>query len=300
VPKQEGATTFTGQAGEDALMANAARIRAHPAFPLALREYTLGMIGFRRNARWINKIVSYHARWRVALYLLYLNADREKFGPDGGGTYSNLLEMCARRKEVGARTLNTVLALLKLTGFVKTIRSRMDGRVKIYKPAETMRHFLEPWLAYATKTIDLLEPEMRREQMLREDPGFADRVLVSMGRAHGTAIPLVERMPEFTEFFGGRDGAGAVQLAVMLADIDGSPVQSRADLAKRFGLSKTQVTSVFRSGQELGYFTLDEDGTPTATAYLRESFRRWVSIELAYYALHMQRLPSGVDLATRQ
>ncbi len=278
----------------------AARLESHSAFDAALRAYTHGMIGFRKSNRLINKMISYHARWRVALYLLYLHADRERFGPDGGATYGNLLEMCGRRPEVSARSLKTMLALLQLSGFVKTIRNPSDGRGKIYQPTARMNGFLGPWLSYATRTLDMLQPEMRREQMLRDDPTFVDRLLISTGRAHATAIPLVERMPEFTAFFGGRDGAGAVQLAVMLADMDGQPLASRADLGKRFGLSKTQVTTVFYVGQDLGYFALDADGVPTATPYMRDSFRRWVSIELAYYAMHMRPRFSAVDAASGQ
>ena len=273
---------------QDSLLVDAARLMALPAFPGALRHYALGMIGFRRSNRMVNKIVSYHARWRVALYLLYLHADRETYGPNGGATYSNLLEMCSRRREVSARTLKTMLALLQFSGFVTTIRDSGDGRAKIYKPTDRMRGFLGPWLHYATSTLDILQPELQRQRMLRDEPDFVDRLLISTGRAHATAVPLIERMPEFTAFFAGRDGAGALQLAVMLADFEGTQVASRADLAKRFGLSKTQVTKVFQHGKNLGYFELSAAGVPAATPYLRESFSKWVSIELAYYAMHMQ------------
>jgi DNA-binding PadR family transcriptional regulator len=288
------------QSEPDLLLADAARLQAHPAFTDALRKYTHGMIGFRKSNRLINKMISYHARWRVALYLLYLHADRERFGPDGGATYGNLLEMCGRRPEVSARSLKTMLALLQMSGFVRTIRNRRDGRGKIYQPTDRMNGFLGPWLSYATQTLDMLQPEERRERMLLDDPTFVDRLLISTGRAHANAIPLVERMPEFTAFFGGRDGAGAIQLAVMLADMNGQPLASRADLGKRFGLSKTQVTTVFHLGQNLGYFELDADGVPTATPYLRASFRRWVSIELAFYATHMQPCSSAAGPVSDQ
>lgn len=89
-----------------------------------------------------------------------------------------------------------------------------------------MDSFMQPWLRYATGTLDILEPETRRAHMLQDDAGFVDQFLVSFGRAHTTAIPLVERTPEFVTFFGARDGA--VLLPIMLADIDGTPVPSRA------------------------------------------------------------------------
>lgn len=259
-----------------------------PAFDAAVRAYIAGMIGFRRSNRVINKLISYHARWRLAGYLLYLHADRERFGPEGGATYGNLLAMCSRPPKISPRVLKTMLALLQFTGVVKATRDSGDGRSKIYQPTTRMHSFMQPWLCYATSTLDILEPEMRRARLLQDDPGFVDRFLVSSGRAHETAKPLVERMPEFMAFFGAREGAGAVLLPIMQADVDGTSVPSRAELAKTFGVSKTQVTKVLQLGERQGYFVLDNAGMPAATELLRTMFRKWVSLELAFYAQHMQ------------
>ncbi len=272
----------------DPLVARAERFAAMPAFDAAVRAYITGMTGFRRSNRVINKLVSYHARWRLAGYLLYLHADRERFGPDGGATYSNLLAMCNRPPQISSRVLKTMLALLQFTGFVAAKHHSGDRRSKIYQPTPRMQSFMQPWLRYATGTLDLLEPEVGRARLLQDDPAFVDRFLVSSGRAHETAKPLVERMPDYVALFGARDGAGAVVLPVMRADLDGTPMPSRAELAKTFGLSKTQVTKVFQLGETQGYFVLDAAGAPAPTARLRQAFRQWVATELAFYAQHMQ------------
>ena len=276
----------------DPLPAQAARFAAMPAFDAALRSYIAGQASFRRSNRVVNRLISHQARWRMAGYLLYLHADRERYGPDGGATYGNLLDMCSRPPGISPRFLKTVLALLQFTGFVTTKRDSGDRRLKIYRPTARMQEFMQPWLRYATSTLDILEPEMRRAHLLQDDHGFVDRFLVSSGRAHETAKPLVERMPEWMAFFGARDGAGAVLLPIMRADIDGTAVPSRAELAKTFGLSKTQVTNVLRLGETKGYFVLDAGGVPAASEFLRTTFRQWVSIELAFYAQHMQP-PAG-------
>ena len=77
-------------------------------------------------------------------------------------------------------------------------------------------------------------------------------------------------------------------LSVMMSDIDGTPLPSRAQIAKRFGLSKTQVSNMIVEGTGLGFFSTDAAGTPHATAYLRDSYARFISIELAFYARHMR------------
>lgn len=271
------------------LLAEAACLRAMPAFSQAIREYTVGLARFREAPRLVNKLISYESRFRVTGYLLYLDADREMFGSLGGATYTNLFELCTRRQEVSSRVLKTTLALLKLTGFIETVSNRGDRRSKSYRPTGRMFNFVDQWLTYAVNALDVLQPDGDRAQLLRNDPRFVTQFLVSGGRDHASAKPPADLMPDFIDFFGSREGAAAVVLAVMLADIDDTPVPSRAHIAKRFGLSKTQVSNVMSEGARLGFLMLNEMGIPKPTPYLRESYGRWISIELAFYARHMPR-----------
>ena len=151
----------------DELIAHAARLLALPAFPRAVREYTVGLARFRESPRLANKLISYDTRWRVVGYLLYLAADRQRFGTDGGATYGRMLEICTRRQEVSPRVLKTMLALLKFTGFVETVSSA-DRRSKLYRPTARMDQFVNLWLSYAVSALDILEPDMQRRRMLRE------------------------------------------------------------------------------------------------------------------------------------
>ncbi|KQW22436.1 hypothetical protein ASC80_03340 [Afipia sp. Root123D2] len=274
--------------GEDTLLAEAAHLRASPAFADAVREYTVAIARFREAPRLINKLMASETRFRLTAYVFYLAADHENYGPLGGATYTRLLELCTQREELSPRVLKTTLTLLKLAGFVKTSRNTSDRRSKSYQPTARMMDFVRNWMPHAVNALDALQPDMQRAQMFAQDPDFSRRFAAAAGREHATGIPLIDRMPEFTCFFGKREGAIPVVLAVMLSDITGTPLPSRAQVAKRFGLSKTQVSSIVAEGTGLGFFSTDETGTPQPTAYLRDSFARFVSIELAFYARHMR------------
>lgn len=271
----------------DPLLAQAARFRAQLAFPQAVRAYTNGLADFRDALRLANKLLSQETRFRTVRYLLYLDADSERYGPDGGATYGRLLELCTQRKEVSPRVLKTMLALLTITGFVETRRSETDRRLKFYHPSARMMHFVRQRVANAVNALDILQPEMRRAQLLQDDPQFIRRLLASAGREHIKGLSPTERMPEFISFFGGREGAAPLVFTFVLADIDRTPPPSRADIARRFGLSKTQVSNIIAQGVQLGYFMLDGAAVPSATPHLRDQFDRWISIELAFHARHM-------------
>lgn len=273
---------------EDWLLSEAAALRELPEFDRAVREYTHGLARFREAPRLINKITSCESRFRVVGYLLYLHADRERFGPEGGATFARLLELCTRRQEVNPRVLKTTLVLLKLTRFVVTQRHATDGRSMYYRPTPRMYGFIHQWLAYAVSSLDALQPDLQCGRRLREDPTFVERFLVAGGRDHIDSEPPADRMPEFIAFFGHREGAGALIIATMLAFLEAAPLPSRERIARRFGLSKTQVSNLVREGGKLGFFEVDDGGVPTPTARLHDVYRRWISIELAFYARHMR------------
>lgn len=278
----------TAAAEPDAIAVEAMRLAASPAFPQAVHQYTVATARFRESPRIANKLISYHTRWRVVGYLLYLAADRETFGPLGGATHGRLLELCTPRKTASPRVLKTVLALLKFTGFVETVTDVVDRRLKLYRPTAKMAVFIDRWLSYAVATLDILEPDVNRTGLMRDDLGLAERFFISSGRSHAAGMLLTDRMPEFMAFFAEREGATAVMLAVMLADIDGTAVPSRAAIAQRFGFSKSQIAKVLIEGEALGYLNLDAAGVPCATQRLRDDYRRWISIELAFYAQHIR------------
>jgi DNA-binding MarR family transcriptional regulator len=272
----------------DPLLAEAAQLRASPAFPDAIREYTVAIARFREAPRLINKLMASETRFRLTAYVFCFAAYYERHGPLGGVTYTQLLELCEQREELTPRTLKTTLTLLKLAGFVKTSRHPSDRRSKSNHPTPRMVDFVKSWMPHAVNALDAVQPEIQRAQMLAQDPDFIPRFAAAAGHEHATGIPLIDRMPEFTRFFGKREGAIPVVLAVMLSDITGTPLPSRAQIAKRFGLSKTQVSNMIAEGTELGFFSADETGIPHPTGYLRDSYARFISIELAFYARHMR------------
>src|SRR5260370_21664897 len=161
--REKARTTMVAE--QDELAAHAAGLVALLACPGAVREYTVGLARFRESPRLANKLISYDTRWRVVGYLLYLAADREWFGADGGATYGRLLEICTRRQEVSPRVLKTMLALLKFTGFVETVSSDIDRRSKVYRPTARMDRFTNLWLSYAVSALEILEPAIQRTRI---------------------------------------------------------------------------------------------------------------------------------------
>jgi hypothetical protein len=131
-----------------------------------------------------------------------------------------------------------------------------------------------------------MTPASRRAERLAHDRRFLDRLLVDAGSDHANGPPA-DRLPEFIDFFGGREGAAAVAARLALAGMGGSAVASRAALARQFALSKTQVSDVIADGARRGFIVVGENALPALTDRFRALYRQWIAIELAFYARHM-------------
>lgn len=272
----------------DRLLEDAARLAAHPEFDAAVFAYTRGLLKLREAPRLVNMIVSTDVRWRIIGFLLYLDADRERFGPEGGATYGRLLETCMARDEASPRAVKSVLALLQFGGLVQVVWHRSDRRVKFYKPTERMFGFVRQWMGYGTAALDILEPAVQRSRFIH-DQTFIEAFSTSGGRAHlEDPIPLADRVPTPLSSLKHMLGSYSVIVAVLLADLEGRATPSQHAIAKRFGLSRSQVGNVIVAGLKQGLFLSDARAGLTPTPALLASFRTWISIELAFYARHMQ------------
>jgi hypothetical protein len=269
---------------EDRLYRDAARFRASPDFETVLRDYTFALIDFRRDPRVVNKLISRETRFLVIAFLLFLHAEKVLSGGEGGVTYGEMLDICARHSGVSLRVLKAILPMLVLTGFAGVARDPADRRIKIYTPSAKLFAVARARIVPMVAALQTLEPGIPRTAALRHDPLFVLRAAFRGGFAIVTGVDLADCMPEFGTFTGDREGAAQVVYAVMLADMEAKPLPSRSAIAKQFGLSKTQVWSVFAEGERQGYFAGNGDAVPAATDKLRAQYRDWMALELALCA----------------
>ena len=278
---------------EDPLLVTAARFAALPTFDAAVQEYVKRALNLRRGPYLVNKLVSYEKRWRLVAYLLYLALDNERFGPTGGATYKRLLEFCATSPSISPRVLKTVLALLQVSGFVTTVRSKADARSKLYRPTAQLLGFADDWMSYAVHTLDILELDEQYVEAFRRNPSFATRFFISAGRERLTSTPLISRMPKYVAFFGRKEGASAVLMTLLQSKFDSAAIPSRAAIATRFSMSKTQVNTILAEAESEGLIRFEDD-IPRPTPLFIEAQRRWIAVELAFYARNMPLAePSG-------
>lgn len=279
------------------LIARAATLRSTPAFARAVETYVRGQGAFQKRSRLVNALVSNDARWRVISYVTYLAFDVETYGRLGGATGFRLVDFCSSNGEAKPRTVKTMLALLQLTGFVRVLASPDDKRVKHYQPSEKLYGYARDWVAAMADTLDVAEPGRARGRRIREDRPFFERTAVEAGRIHmsgGQPHPRAKnaRIAELSA----RMGGASVICAVLIAAHDGAALDSAATLARRYALSKSQVSALLTQGHRRGLFGRDATDGFVPTPLLLMSMGEWVSYEVALFAVAMDAAEQVISL----
>ncbi|MET3924695.1 hypothetical protein [Devosia sp. 2618] len=270
---------------EALLRIQAAALQAHPKFDQALHLYTRGVSDYREANHGIGKLTANEDRYRALNFFFYLWAESVAKGEGGAVTYSALFEVC-RRGEVTTRTLKTMLALAIFTGFAERRPHPTDRRSKLYIPTARMIAFPDYWITPAAAANDLLLPGADRVRRLRDDPDLLVHFFRSSGREFGAGVQPMTIQPEFMAFYGNKEGGSAMVMALLLADMENLPPPNRAEISRRFGLSKSQVTQLIAQGQAAGMLQIS-DGVVRATQTLHDDHAEWTALCLAFLDPHM-------------
>ncbi len=260
-------------------------------FERAVALYAESMTRFRlEGPAMINKLLGQDVRFRTVCFTLYLHHDVIDGKPDAGATYSRLLELISGTIGGSQRVVSTTLALMQAMDFVRIEPSPRDGRVKFYRPTERMRAVVRAWLGHLFACLDIIEPEGERVAQLTAGDDIFRRFILGVGRDFRAGETLTGRAPEFACFFDREGGWPLLALAIRAAH-GGPALPSRGEIAKMFGLSKTQIASVVADAIERGFLATEGRDVVQPTPLLLARYRRWIAICFAFF-LRATALPA--------
>lgn len=268
------------------LREDAARLRSLPNFPQALNRYIIELANYREASRPIAKLIANEDRYRVVNFICAMWAEIVAAGGSGAMTYGQLYNI-VERGEVTARMLKTTLSLATFSKFLLKSPNPDDRRSWLYTPTALMLDHPRLWSMANAIPLDQLLPGRRRvERVRRGDRDAIVHLLRSAGREFAAGAQPMTAQLEFMEFWGHKEGAALFSLGLLSAEAQGLPPPSRATLATRFALSKSQITFLVGMGRELGLYTI-EDGEVAVTDLLREQHAEFAALCLAFLDRHM-------------
>ena len=281
----------SGPACSDPLADVAAVIRSQPRFDAATLRYAEGVLSFREGPRLLNKISSSHARSQIAGYVVYLQFEADPADPDGGPSYHKLLELTQRRRDCGPRVLKTILALLRLAGFVTLHKGQRDRRLRIYRPTDKMIAFTRDWYAAAFASFDALDPAGNHSARVRNKPDVLRQVILAIARPYiQQDIQLAAHYPTMFDIYM-TDCGSPVVATLASVFLKGEAPPSPQAIAERFGSSVSQVRNVLRKLADGALIEMSAGGRVVAIGPLLDLYQNYVARELALYARYAVELP---------
>jgi hypothetical protein len=160
------------------------------------------------------------------------------------------------------RRVDALLSGFVQLGYVKSLPSEQDGRVRILNPTPKMMSIDREWLAFHYAPLHTMFPERGYSEPVARDVVFqrAQRLVALAFSAKGAQImasnPAVMR-------FMSRDAGVLVLIKLVqmqLSAKDRAKGLTYADIGKRFGVSRTHVRALLEDAAQHGDVTLSGRG----------------------------------------
>lgn len=234
---------------------------AHPRFHAARRLYVQGILGLYEHNPFLNRLLIETGRSIVFFNILALHAAYDPGDRATWPTISLLKETVRPFGVSSARRIHDIVPRLVETGYVQSVPSPSDRRARILIPTDKMLAHDLDWLAAFYAPLQLMFPEPGYRSPIRRDPAYQKahrKVALSM---FAYAISLMSNNPGMLLFMNRE--AGTMILMKLVQDIDkgleDTPRRSFfADVATRFGISRTHVRTTLQHAQEAGLVSVTE------------------------------------------
>jgi DNA-binding MarR family transcriptional regulator len=236
---------------------------AHPRLEEARRVFVDGFLAIYDGNHQAIRLISDASRFFVFHNIILLDAAYRPELPETWPTIGRIKSVLKLYGMSSDRAIDALLSRLRDLGFLETVASEMDGRLKLLRPTQQARAHDRDWLVAHYAPLACLYPERSYAQIMSRDPAFQ----LHQRRTSVAFLPLsaslVATQPEFLFFFS-RAGGVMIEAAILQAAMrseDGTHANiSFAAMAKRFGLARTHVREVLRAAEAMGLVRLHGRG----------------------------------------
>lgn len=238
-------------------------IMAHPRLEAARRVFLDGLLKLHDGNQQGKELISDASRFLVFHNLILLHAAYDPGQRETWPTIGRIKGILNLYGISSDRAVDSLLSRMRDLGFLGTVPSEMDGRVRLLRPTEHALAYDRDWLVAHYAPLACLYPGHDYSRILGRDPVFQLR----QRRASSAFLPLsavlLQTQPVFLFFFAHAGGV-MIEAAILQAAMeseDGNRANiSFAAMARRFGLGRTHVRDVLQKAEAMGLVKLHGKG----------------------------------------
>lgn len=267
-----------------------ARIRAHPRFPEAGWRMAVTPIEALPSGRLATFILNDRVRTQIGYFILYLYWSARQGGRPGI-TASQIKSVFTEMKFASAGRVDTLIAAMRLFGYVRLEPDPYDKRVKLIVPTE--RHvaaFLQMLKMQLTAMAEIMEEGSTGLANL-ERMAFMSAFIRKVCESRYYGFRLVNSVPEIKTFFNYH--AATPILLYMMTNGHKTDTQtvettiSVSRLSKQFQVSRAHVRKVLAEAEAAGFIArpaTDTQPTVMLPAWMDTLERLYAAIFLHFAA----------------
>jgi hypothetical protein len=274
------------------------RFRNRPAFLDGARRHEGVTKHLFTNNLILNKVVMEAWRFQMLALTLYLHEARDDADPRTGLTYSNLSRVCAQLQLASSGRVFAFLNLMKLGGFLTSVRSEQDSRVVHLEPTSLFMRTVDEWTDGIFAAIDAAAPEGRLMIRRALDPGIGMRMRTSGAKGLLDGWQPLAPFPEVTHF-ASVDGGWMLMEQIVAASLrhpEGLRLEPISINLRTFGRdvggSRSNLRRVLESAFEQGLL----DAPPQGGAHILMSSRMlcaFLTFIASYLSNYQSHTPSS-------
>jgi hypothetical protein len=230
-------------------------ILAHPRFAEARRAHVDALVGLFAGNRFVTRMMADAGVITLRGLLAGFHAAYDENDRATWATPGQLQKLIVERGLASARRLDDMMARFRQAGYVRSVSSPVDKRIRILTPTERLLAHDRDHLAVYHRFLFDLYPDRGYDWTLRPDA----RMQLAFRKVAFFALPQAMAFMRHQPFmmFLARDAGYLAFLVVAQAQLSGRGHEvSFASMSHDLGVSRTHIRNLFVEAETAGYVGL--------------------------------------------
>src|SRR5258708_3521907 len=169
-------------------------ILAHPRFAEARRAHIDDLVGLFAGDRFVTRMMADAGVITLRGFLAGLHAAYDGTGRTTGARPGQWQKLIVERGFAGARRLDDLMARFRQAGYIVSVVSPVDNRIRILRPTERLLAHDRAHLAGYHRFLHDLYPERGYHLALRKDPPVQPAIRKAAVSALPQTLPFMRRV----------------------------------------------------------------------------------------------------------